>query len=206
MISSDLLHYNIQPTVLDTSIKHPRMVNPGQDYIFIRQNTQPGGIEVHTTEADIQIDTKAARESMGLRNLSDESFIRMHVQKAKQDCADFTRQTARDGEAMVRQRMSPAQIAKQHYWQDRQVEPSQAQLTFIPSEDADVDVQRGGVDITHHPTEVNIDWANTGIVPYQLDRGTVTFNVVQRAYVDIMYMGAPDYFPDSAAPEFSARA
>lgn len=204
MISSDLLHYNIQPTVMDTSIKHPRMVNPGQDYIFIRQNTNLGGIEVHTTPADVQVDTKAARESMGLSNMSDEAFIRMHVQKARQKCADFTRQTARDGEAMVRQRMSPVEIAKQHYWQDRKVEPSQAQLTFIPSEDANVQITRGGVEIDHHPTEVNIDWANTGIVPYQLDRGTVNFTIVQRAYVDIMYMGSPDYFPDSAAPEFRA--
>ena len=204
MISSDLLHYNIQPTVLDTSIKHPRMVNPGQDWLFIRQNTQLGGIEVHTTEADIQVSTKAARESLGLGHMFDASMVRMFAERGKQDCADFTRQTARDGEAMVRQRMSPAQIAKQHYWQERRVEPSQAQLTFIPSEDADVEVTRGGVDITHHPTEVNIDWANTDIVPYQLDRGTVNFTVVQRAYVDIMYMGSPDYFPDSAAPEFRA--
>lgn len=204
MINSDLLHYNIQPTVLDTSIKHPRMVNPGQNWLFLRQNTQPGGIEVHTTEADIHIDTKAARESMGLSNMSDEAFIRMHVDKARQDCADFTRQTVHDGEAMVRQRMSPATLAKQHYWQNRKVEPSQAQLTFIPSEDANVEVTRGGVEINHRPTEVNIDWANTDIVPYQLDRGTVNFTVVQRAYVDIMYMGSPDYFPDSAAPEFRA--
>ena len=206
MISSDLLHYNIQPTVMDTSIKHPRMVNPGQEWLFLRQNTRPGGIEVHTTEADINIDTTAARESLGLGHMSDASMLKMYADRGQRDCADFTVKTVHDGEAMVRQRMSPAQLAKQHYWQDRRVEPSQAQLTFIPSEDADVDVQRGGVDITQHPTEVNIDWANTDIVPYYLDRGTVDFNIVQKAYVDIMYMGAPDYFPDSAAPEFSARA
>ena len=205
MISPDLLHYNIQNTVMDTSIKHPRMVNPGQNYDFIRQNTNPGGIEVHTRDALVEVDTKAARESLGLSNLTDASMVKMFAQRGKEDCADFTRQTARDGEAMVRQRMSPAQIAKQHYWQQRRVEPSQAQLTFIPSEDADIEVTRGGVEIDHHPTEVNIDWANTEIVPYQLDRGTVTFDIVQRAYVDIMYMGDPDYFPDSAEPAFSIR-
>lgn len=206
MVSPNLLSYNIQNTIMDTSIKHPRMVNPGQDYIFIRQNTNPGGIEVHTTEADVQISTKAARESMGLSNLSDASMIKMYVQKGKQACAEGTRQTARDGEAMVRQRMSPVELAKQHYWEDRRVEPVKDQLTFIPSVGADVEVNRGGVDITHHPTQVNIDWANTGIVPYQLDRGTVNFTIVQRAYVDITYLGNPDYFPDSADPAFSARA
>lgn len=198
MVHHDLLHYNIYNTVMDTSIKHPRMVNPGQEYTFIRQKTDIGGIEVHTTDADIQIDTTAARESMGLSNLSDASMIRMYVNKGQQACADFTRQTARDGEAMVRQRMSPAQLARQHYWEERRVEPSQAQLTFIPSEDADVEVRRGGVEINLNPTEVNIDWANTDIVPYYLDRGTVNFTIVQRAYIDMTYMGDPILFPDSS--------
>ena len=206
MINPDLLHYNIQNTVMDTSIKHPRMVNPGQDYIFIRQNTRPGGLEVHTTDAQLDIDTTAARESLGLGHMSDASMVKLYFDRGKRDVAEFTKQTARDGEAMVRERMSPVELARQHYWQERQVEPSQAQLTFIPSVGADVHVTRGGVEIDHHPTEVNIDWANTGIVPYQLDRGTVNFNIVQRAYVDIMYMGEPDYFPDSAAPAFSIRA
>ena len=206
MISPDLLHYNIQDTIMNTSIKHPRMVNPGQEYTFIRQNTNPGGLEVHTTDADIDVDTTAARESLGLGHMSDASMVKMYFEKGKQSAADFIRQSARDGQAMVKQRMSPVQLATQHYWEERQVEPVQDYLTFLPSEDADINVTRGGVEIDHHPTEVNIDWANTGIVPYQLDRGTVTFDIVQRAYVDIMYMGDPDYFPDSAAPEFSARA
>ena len=206
MINPDLLHYNIQDTVMNTSIKHPRMVNPGQEYTFIRQNTNPGGLEVHTTDAYIEIDTKAARESLGLGHMFDASMVKLFADRGKADCAEFTRQTARDGEAMVKYRTPPSQIAKQHFMQERQVEPSQAQLTFIPSEQADIEVTRGGVEIDHHPTEVNIDWANTGIVPYQLDRGTVTFDIVQRAYVDILYMGDPDYFPDSAEPVFSIRA
>lgn len=206
MINSDLLHYNIQPTVMDTSIKHPRMVNPGQDWLFIRQDTKLGGIEVHTTNADIQVDTKAARESLGLGHMYDDSMVKMYAEKGKRSIADLTRRIVNDGKAMVENRASPIQLARQHYWQDKRVEPSQAQLTFIPSEDADIDVTRGGVEINHNPTQVNIDWANTDIVPYELDRGTVNFTIVQRAYVDIMYLGDPDYFPDSAAPEFSARA
>ena len=206
MINSDLLHYNIQPTVMDTSIKHPRMVNPGQDWLFIRQDTKLGGIEVHTTNADIQVDTKAARESLGLGHMYDDSMVKMYAEKGKRSIADLTRRIVNDGKAMVEDRASPIQLARQHYWQERRVEPSQAQLTFIPSEGADVEVTRGGVEINHNPTQVNIDWANTDIVPYELDRGTVNFTIVQRAYVDIMYLGDPDYFPDSAAPEFSARA
>ena len=206
MISPDLLHYNIQNTVMDTSIKHPRMVNPGQEYTFIRQDTQPGGIEVHTTDANIDIDTRAARESLGLGHMYDGTMVNYFADRGKRGVEDFTRQTARDGEAMVRQRMSPIDLARQHFWEDRQVEPSQAKLTFLPSEEPDITVTRGDLQIDLNPTEVNIDWANTDIVPYQLDRGRVDFTIVQRAYIDIMYMGDPDYFPDSAEPEFSIRA
>lgn len=206
MVSNNLLNYNIYDTVMDTSIKHPRMVNPGQEYLFIRQNTDLGGIEVHTTEADVNIDTKAARESLGFGHMFDATMVKIFVQRGQRDVADFTRQTAQEGKAMVEQRMSPVQLARRRYWAERRVEPSQAQLTFIPSEDADVDITRGGVEINLNPTEVNIDWANTDIVPYQLDRGTVNFTIVQRAYVDMTYLGDPIYFPESAEPAFSARA
>ena len=205
MVQHDLLNYNIYNTILDTSIKHPRMVNPGQDYLFIRQNTEPGGIEVHTTEANMDIDTKAARESMGFGHMFDDTMVDYYAQKGKQACVEFTKRTAQDGEAMVQQRMFGPQLARKHYWEDKRVEPSQAQLTFIPSEEPDITVTRGGADISYTPTELNIDWANTDIVPYELDRGTVTFTVVQKAYIDIVYMGDPDYFPDSAEPEFSIR-
>ena len=206
MVSPNLLNYNIQSTILDTSIKHPRMVNPGQDYLFIRQNTEPGGIEMHTTKANVDIDTKAARESMGFGNMFDATMVDLYAQRGKEACAEFTKRTVQDGEAMVQQRRFAAQLAKQHFLEDRRVEPSQAQLTFIPSEEADINVTRGGVDINYNETELNIDWANTDIVPYQLDRGTVNFTIVQKAYIDIIYMGDPDYFPDSAEPEFSIRA
>lgn len=205
MVSPNLLNYNIYNTIVDTSIKHPRMVNPGQNYLFIRQNTEPGGIEVHTTEADVDIDTKAARESMGFGHMFDSTMVKLYAQRGKEACAEFTRQTAQDGNAMVRQRVFAPELAKQHYFEDRKVEPSQAVLTYIPSEEPDITVTRGGVDINYKPTEPNIDWADTDIVPYQLDRGTVNFTVVQKAYIDILYMGDPDYFPDSAEPAFSIR-
>lgn len=181
------------------------MVNPGQNYLFYHQDSEPGGIEVHTTEADIDIDTKAARESLGFGHMFDDTMVRLYAQRGKEACAEFTKRTAQDGEAMVRQRMFGPQLAKKHFFEDRRVEPSQAVLTWLPSEEPDITVTRGGVDIDIHPTELNIDWANTDIVPYQLDRGTVTFTVVQKAYIDIIYMGEPDYFPDSAEPEFSIR-
>lgn len=191
---------------MDTSIKHPRMVNPGQDWLFIRQDTQPGGIEVHTTDAYIEVDTRAARESLGLGHMYDGTMVKYYADKGKQSIADLTRRIVNDGNAKMEYRATPMQLAKQHFLEDRKVEPSTANVVFLPSEEADIEVTRGQLEIDHNPTQVNINWVDTDIDPYELDRGTVTFNIVQKAYIDIMYLGDPDYFPDSAKPVWSARA
>lgn len=201
MVSNNLLNYLIQDTVMNTSIKHPRMVNPGTEQTFIRQDTNPGGLEVHTTDGIIEIDTTAARESMGLGQLSDLKMLKYYTQQAKQACAEGTKRTASDGEIMAKGRATRVQLTNNHYIQDRL--PETAGMVFYPSEDVELNAKPGTTDISHHPTEVNIDWANTDIVPYELDRGTVTFDIVQRAYVHFQYMGEPNFFPD---PNFQSWA
>lgn len=201
MVSNNLLDYTIQNTVMNTSIKQPRMVNPGTEQTFIRQQTDLGGLEVHTTDGIIEVDTTAARESLGLGHMSDASMIKHYVEVGKKACEKFTRRTAQDGDALVRKKATRAQLTNRHYVEDRLPEPTG--LAFIPSAPAELNAKPGKTDISHHPTEVNIDWANTGIVPYQLDRGTVTFDIVQKAYVSFQYMGKPNFFPD---PEFQSWA
>lgn len=201
MVSNHLLSYNIQDTVMNTSIKHPRMVNPGTSNVFIQQQTNLGGLEVHTTDMVIEVDTTAARESMGLGQLRDMEMLKLFAQKGKDTVADLTRRIVRKGDMVVANRTTPAELAKMEFKEKKA--PKDVETAFYPSVPADIHVIPGETDIQHHPTEVNIDWQNTAIVPYQLDRGTVTFDIVQRAYVDITYLGNPIYFPD---PEFQARA
>lgn len=201
MVSPNLLSYNIQNTVMNTTIRHPRMVNPGTAQTFIRQETDPGGLEVHTTDAEIEIDTTAARESMGLGQLSDRAMIEHFVQKGKEAVQQAARREVQTGNAIARNRTTRLQALTRDYVEKHS--PKDTITVFYPSEPAEVDVHPGTTDISHHPTEVNIDWADTQIVPYELERGTVDFEIVRRAYVDITYLGGPNYFPE---PEFLAWA
>ena len=201
MVSHNLLDYHIQNTVMNTSIKHPRMVNPGTEQTFIRQDTQPGGLEVHTTDGIIEIDTTAARESMGYGQISDEHMVERLAEKGKQTVKDFIRETVQHGTAMVRGEATRLELQKNSFIQKKMPEPSG--MAFYPSQPAELNARPGTTDISHHPTEVNIDWANTDIVPYQLDRGTVNFDIVQRAYISFQYMGEPNFFPD---PTFQSWA
>lgn len=201
MVGFNLLSYNIQDTIMNTNIKHPRMVNPGTEQTFIRQDTDLGGLEVHTTKGIIEVDTTACWESMGLGKLRDKTFIKMFVDKGYQVADEATRRIVQQGNMVEMNRTPPSEIKKQEFLQKN--EPIDANIAFYPEVAPEMTLNKGETDITQHPTEVNIDWENTEIVPYRLERGTVTFDIVQKAYVDITYLGDPMFFPD---PEFQAWA
>lgn len=201
MVGFNLLSYNIQDTVMNTTINHPRMVNPGTNRTFIRQNTELGGLEVHTTDAVIEVDTTACRESMGLGQLSDASMIRYFVDQGYQVADEATRRIVQQGNMVEENRTPPSEIAASEFMEKNV--PVDANIAFYPKVRPDITVNPGTTDISQHPTQVNIDWENTGIVPYQLQKGTVSFDIVQKAYVDITYLGDPLFFPD---PEFQAWA
>lgn len=201
MVSLNLLSYNIQDTIMNTTIKHPRMVNPGTEQTFIRQDTDLGGLEVHTTKGLIEVDTTACRESMGLGELRDYTLVKMYADKGYQVADEATRRIVQQGNMVEMNRTPPSEIKKQEFLQKN--EPVDANIAFYPEVAPELTLRKGETDITHHPTEVNIDWENTQIVPYRLDRGTVNFDIVQKAYVDITYLGEPMFFPD---PEFQSWA
>ncbi len=201
MVSFNLLSYNIQDTIMNTTIKHPRMVNPGTEQTFIRQDTDLGGLEVHTTKGIIEVDTTACRESMGLGELKDYTLVKMYADKGYQVADEATRRIVQQGDMVEMNRTPPSEIKKQEFLQKN--EPVDANIAFYPEVAPELTLRKGETDITQHPTEVNIDWENTQIVPYQLERGTVNFDIVQKAYIDITYLGEPMFFPDS---EFQAWA
>ena len=201
MISSNLLDYTIQDIIMNTSIKHPRMVNPGTEQTFIRQDTDLGGLEVHTTDGIIEVDTTAARESMGLGQLTNGEVIKRYAELGQKHREEFTKQPVKDGRQLSMKRATKLQLTNRHFFESKLPDP--VGTAFYPSVPAELNAKPGTTDISHHPTEVNIDWANTDIVPYYLDRGTVTFDIVQKAYVHFQYLGEPNFFPD---PNFQSWA
>lgn len=201
MIGTDLLRYDIQNTIINTTTKQLSMTNPGTEQTFIRQNTEQGGLEVHTTKGVVNVDTTECRESMGYGQLSDMSFIKRRGEIGKEKCAEYTRRTAQDGKAYVYDQATTYQLKKKKFMEDRT--PDTPVLKFYPGVPPEVTAEPGTTDIQHHPTEVNIDWENTGIVSYHFEQGGVNFDVVQRAYVHFNYIGGPNYFPE---PDFLSWA
>ena len=140
-------------------------------------------------------------ESMGLGQLTNGEVIKRYAELGQKHREEFTKQTVKDGRQLSMKRATKLQLTNRHFFESKLPDP--VGTAFYPSVPAELNAKPGTTDISHHPTEVNIDWANTDIVPYYLDRGTVTFDIVQKAYVHFQYLGEPNFFPD---PNFQSWA
>ena len=194
MVGFNLLNYNIQNTVMNTSIKQPRMVNPGTNQLFYRQESKFAFLGMDITMPLVEIDMSAARESMGIGHLTDMGVVKMCVDKGYQVADEATRRIVQQGNAVEMNRTLPSELKKQEFLQKN--EPVDANIDFIPKEKPEFTVHEGEVRLEPQPSNLNIHWEDTQIVPYQLDRGTVNFDIVQKAYIDITYMGDPIFVPD----------
>jgi len=201
MVGFNLLNYNIQDTIMNTTIKHPRMVNPGTEQNFYRQESKFSFMGIDSTLPFVEIDMSATWESYGFGHLSDENLVKTYVDKGYQVADEATRRIVQQGNMVEMNRTPPSEIKAQEFLEKN--EPVDANIAFVPTTPPELTVHEGEVNLDPQPSELNIHWENTQIVPYQLDRGTVTFDIVQKAYVDITYMGDPLFFPD---PEFQAWA
>ena len=201
MVSFNLLSYDMQNTIINTNITPPKMVNPGTENVFIRQETKLGGLEVHTDIGSIEIDTTPCQESMGVGQLRDESLVKWYADKGYQVADEATRRIVQQGDMVELNRSTQAEIKKQEFMEKNK--PIDANIAFYPKEPPDITVNNAQADITKHLTEISIDWENTGIVPYRFEMGSVSFEVVQKAYFDAVYLGDPIYFPE---PDFVSWA
>ena len=61
----------------------------------------------------------------------------------------------------------------------------------------------GVLNISYDAGEVNIDWDNTEITPFEFTPGKVEFEVTQMPSVSIEYLGEPIYVPPQADPNYS---
>lgn len=201
MVGFNLLNYDIHDTIMNTTIKQPRMVNPGTEKNFIRQESKLSFLETDISMPLVEIDYTPCWDTYGFGHMRDSELVKTYVNKGYQVADEATRRIVQQGNMVEMNRTPPSEIKAQEFLEKN--EPVDANIAFIPSEKPDLTVHEGEVDLTPHPSDLNIDWENTQIVPYQLDRGTVTFDIVQKAYIDITYMGGPLFFPD---PEFQAWA
>lgn len=195
MVSFNLLQIKTYPTKIEINSEHGLMKNPKAPDPLIDHSVTPGGYEIKTTPAELQIDNYPMRKSMGI--LNDMDMLRKQTQKGKEVCAEATVAAVQYGDALL-DKITPAELSRQKTLEKANV---QTQTVFMPDTPPDVHFERGGVELEYTPFKANIDWNNLQIAKMEFERGGVDINVVQKAYTDIQYLGGPDYFPDDANPD-----
>lgn len=170
------------------------MVNPGTDKNFYRQESKFSFLEMDISLPLVEIDYSPCWASYGFGHMTDAQLVQTYVDKGYRVADEATRRIVQQGDMVEMNRTPPSEIKKQEFLEKNQ--PVDANIAFIPKDPPELTVHEAEVNMTPHPSELNIHWENTQIVPYQLERGTVTFDIAQKAYIDITYMADPIFVPD----------
>ena len=205
-MNPNLLNITTTPISIDINIvngelRNPGAPNPHAPKPMIKVKTGDGGLKVKAEPAKLNVDTYAARSSMGYGHYNFGDFNKKEAQKGKSMAREGTAGIVREGNALAKG-STISQLTSQSI---RSGAVSQTTMNFIPNENAVVKVEKGDLDINYDMREVNIDWENIKVVPLEFHRGRVDVHVVQKPSVKIEYTGRPIYVPPSADPAYKGQ-
>jgi hypothetical protein len=197
--SMNLLQITTTPAQIQISTTRASLESPGVR--MPRQNVRVnrGGIHIQSRPAQMNIDSYAARSSMGYGNYNPVDFMREEAQRAWQLTRDGVSKMVDNGNALARGQ-SPAEIAAQNHRANFSIETF---TDFIPKTGPVITVTEGMIDVDVRPNEVTIDWEHIQAERMIFNPGSVEITVKQHAEVKIEFVGEPLYFPASANPNYS---
>ncbi|MDR0196923.1 MAG: DUF6470 family protein, partial [Oscillospiraceae bacterium] len=155
--------------------------------------------------AKINIDTYAARSSMGYGKYNMPDFYKNEAQRGIKLSYQGVASLVEDGNELARGN-TPAEIANRNVRAGFSI---QTVMDFIPKGGADITYEAGVLNINYEVDDVNVDWENLEAARLIFNPGLVEISVAQHPKVEITYVGEPIYVPPSANPsyarEFSAK-
>ena len=202
MIDTNLLEITTVPIKVEINITkgsftNPRVNNPDKAFKMDIQ-TKNGKLEIHSEPQKINIDTYAARSSMGYGNYNNADLIKTSAEKGIRLAYDGTAKIVNQGN----QRERGANSAESAAQNARAGQTIQTIMDFIPKAGADITFDKGVLNINVEASDVNIDWENAAAMPYEFTPGKVEFSVAQMPSVEIEYTGGPIYVPASSDPNY----
>ncbi len=201
MVEQNLLNITTVPIKVELNITHgglrnPRVNNPDAAFKMDIQ-TENGELQIRSEPMQIHIDTYAARSSLGYGHYNNMDLFKKKSQEGFSLAYEGTAKIVQDGNQLARG-ASPSDIAAQH---NRAGQTIQTIMDFLPKEGADVTFDKGVLNINYEVGDVNIDWENAQMMPFEFTPGRVEISIAQMPSIEIEYIGGPIYFPASAAPD-----
>ncbi len=202
MVGGNLLNISTVPVKIEINISNPQISNPNinkpeQGRPKMNVTMGEGGYKIEAQPAKINIDTYAARSSLGLGHMNDRDFIKMNAEEGIKLAYQGTARIVNEGNQLARG-AKVSDIAAQH---NRAGQSIQTIMEFLPKEGADVTFDKGVLNINYDVAELNIDWENLRTSTLEFTPGSVEVIVEQMPSVEIEYTGKPIYVPASSDPE-----
>lgn len=143
---------SIEVNVTNGSLKAPENKEP----LKIDINRTPGGYKMESRPAKINIDTYAARSSMGYGEYNASDFNQREADRGFKIAYQGVARIVNEGDQLARG-VSPSEIAAQQMRAGATIETA---IDFLPKGGADVSFDKGTLSINYTPTDINIDWEN----------------------------------------------
>lgn len=164
----------------------------------MNKQTQRGGFKFETVPTRINIDSYAARSSMGMGNLNMSDFYKEEAQRGWQLTREGVAKMVDDGNALGRG-STPVEIAVKNHRAGFSI---QTIVDFIPKHKTDISWQEGSITRDYQMDNINIDWEHLQAERLIFNPGRVEVLVDQYPNVEIEFVGDPIYVPPSANPNY----
>jgi hypothetical protein len=198
MIEIPLINITTTNISIDTEITQGQLKKVDTQPNKMEVSAGVGDLSIQTQPAKLSIDTYEARSSLGYGHYNYRDFSTKEAQKGKQTARESTAQVSAEGNQKMRG-STAVEIA------DQKLKASgiiQSMTVFLPEGGADIQAEKGEVNIDYSPRPVEIQWHDLQIKPLEYQPGDVDFTMTQRPEVDIEYVGDPLYVPPSADPGY----
>jgi len=195
-MNHNLLSITSVPIAVEINIVPGELRNPNAPKPKININTGEGGIQIQADPARINIDSYAARSSMGYGKYNSADFVKKEVDKGIRLSYQGTARIVSEGNSLARG-STAGQLALKNSNAGKTINTV---MVHIPKANADVTFEKGILHIDYQMKDVNIDWENLKTVPLQFIPGRVEVNITQYPDIIIEYTGRPIYVPPSADP------
>jgi len=186
-MNPNLLEITSIPISIEISVVKGQLRNPNAPKPQMRVTSNDGMVKIEAEPAKINIDTYAARSSMGYGNYNSDDFIKKEAGKGFSLAYNGTARIVSEGNSLQRG-TTPGQLAIQNQRAGMSI---QTVMEHIPKVGADVTFDKGVININYEMADMNIDWDNLKTVPLEFIPGRVEFNITQMPKVIIEYTGGP---------------
>lgn len=187
---------SIEVNVTNAQIKAPDDKEP----LKVNITRTPGGFKMESQPAKINIDTYAARSSLGYGQYNPSDFNKRRADEGWKIAYEGVARIVEDGNQLSKG-ATPSQIASQQMRAGASIETV---MDFLPKEGADIYFDKGTLNISYTPDKLEFDWENINQEVVEFVPGSIEFIVKERPRIEIEYVGDPIYVPASANPNYKA--